>query len=54
MNAVLADLFEGDQLGRAIVVVTELADAGVVDLFGARADGQELQIIGKRFYDGVR
>jgi hypothetical protein len=42
VNAVLADLLEGEQLGRAVVVLTELADTGVVGLFGAGADRQEL------------
>ena len=42
VDAVLAHLLEGDQLGRAVVVLAELADTGVVGLFGARADGQEL------------
>jgi hypothetical protein len=42
VDAVLAHLLEGDQLGRAVVVLAELADTGVVGLFGAWADGQEL------------
>ena len=50
MDAVLADLLEGDQVGRApLVVLAELADTGEVGLFGAWADGQELQIIGEGF-----
>jgi len=49
MNAVLADLFEGDQLGRTVVVLAELADTGVVGLFGAGADGQEFEVIGEGF-----
>lgn len=49
MDAVLADLFEGDQLGRTVVMLAELADTGVVGLFGARADRQELQIVGEGF-----
>jgi hypothetical protein len=49
MDAVLADLFEGNQLGRAVVMLAELTDTGVVSLFGARANGQELQIITEGF-----
>jgi hypothetical protein len=49
VNAILAELFGGDLVGSFAVVLTELADAGVVGLFGAGADGQELQIIGKGF-----
>ena len=29
--------------------LAELANAGVISLFGARADGQELEIIGEGF-----
>ena len=49
MNAILTDLLGGNQLGRFGVELTELADAGVVRRLGARADGQELQIIGVGF-----
>ena len=49
VDAVLAHLLEGDQLGRAVVVLAELADTGVVGLFGAWADGQELKVIGEGF-----
>ena len=50
MEAVLADLLQGDQVGRApLVVLAELADTGEVGRFGAWADGQELPIIGKGF-----
>jgi len=54
MNAILADLFSRDQLGRFAMELAELADAGMVSLFGAGADGQQLQIIGKGIKDGVR
>jgi hypothetical protein len=47
VDAVLANLLGTDQLGGFIVELTELADTGVVSLFGARADGQELQVIGE-------
>ena len=49
MDAVLAKVFGREQLRRAAVELTELADAGVISLFGARADGQELQVIGEGF-----
>ena len=49
MNEVLADLFRAEQVGGAVVELAELAQAGVVGLFGARADGQELEIIGEGF-----
>ena len=49
MNAVLADLFRREQVGGAVVELAELAQAGIVGLFGARADGQECEIIGVGF-----
>jgi hypothetical protein len=42
MNAILAELLGGDQLGRFGIELTELAQTGQVGLFGARADGQKL------------
>jgi hypothetical protein len=47
MDAILADLLGGDQLGRFIVEFAELADAGVIGVFGAGADGQEFKIVGE-------
>jgi len=49
VDAVLTHLLKGDQLGRALVVLAELADTGIVGLFGARADRQELEVIGEGF-----
>jgi hypothetical protein len=49
MDAILADVLGREQFGRAAVELAELADTGVISLFGARADGQELQIIGEGF-----
>ena len=49
MDAVLAELLGGDQVGGLVEVLAELADTGLVGLFGAGADGQELQIIGEGF-----
>jgi hypothetical protein len=47
MDAVLANLLGTDQLGGFAVELTELADAGVVSRFGARADGQKFEIVGE-------
>ena len=49
LNAILANLLGRDQLGGFGVELTELAEAGVVSLFGAWADGQEFEIIGEGF-----
>ena len=49
MNEVLADLFWAGQVGGTVVKLAELADTGVVGLFGAQADGQECEIIGEGF-----
>lgn len=54
MDAVLAEVFGRDQVGGFVVVLAELADAGVVGLLRAEADGQELEVVGERFQDGVR
>jgi hypothetical protein len=45
MDAILADLFGGKQLGGLGVKLTELADARVISLFGPWADGQELEVV---------
>lgn len=42
VNAILSDLFRSDQVGRFIVELAELTDAGVVGLFSAGKDRQEL------------
>jgi hypothetical protein len=49
MDAVLAELLGRDQLGGFGVELAELAQAGVIGLLGARADGQELEVIGEGF-----
>jgi len=54
VDAVLAELFGRDQVGGFVVVLAELADTGVVGLLCAGADGQELEVVGERFQDGVR
>ena len=53
VDAVLAELLRRDQVGGFVVVLAELAEAGAVGLFGAGTDGQELQVIGEGFKDGV-
>ena len=47
MDAVLAELLGRNQIGRFGVELTELAQAGEVGLFGAGADGEELEVIGE-------
>jgi hypothetical protein len=47
VEAVLAELLGRDQVGGFAVVFAQLADAGVVGLFGAGADGHEGQVIGE-------
>jgi hypothetical protein len=54
VEAVLAELLGGDQVGGFAAVFAQLADAGVVSLFGAGADGQEGQVIGEAIQAGVR
>ena len=54
MDAILTELLSRDQLWGFVIMLAELANAGVVSLFGARADGQKLQVIGEGFQDGVR
>ena len=47
MDAVLAELLGRNQIGRFGIELTELAQAGEVGLFGAGADGEELEVVGK-------
>jgi hypothetical protein len=47
MDAILAEVFGRKQVGGFTIMLTELTDAGVIGLFGARADRQELQVIGE-------
>ena len=47
MDAILAELLSGDLVGGFAVELAELADAGKVGGFGARADGQESEVIGE-------
>jgi hypothetical protein len=47
MDAILAELLGGDQFGRLDVMLTELTDTGQISFFGARAERQKRQVIGK-------
>ena len=49
MNAILADFLRRNEVGGLAVKLTELAHAGVISLLGARAEGQQLEIIGEGF-----
>ena len=49
MDAVLAEVFGREQVRRLGVMLAELADTGVIGRFGARADGQEFEVIGEGF-----
>jgi hypothetical protein len=49
MDAVLADLFGGEQIGGLGVELAELAKTREVGFFGARANGEQREIIGERF-----
>ncbi len=53
MNEVLAKVFRRELVRRSVVILTDLAEAGVVGLLGAPTDGQQLEIIGEGFQDGV-
>jgi hypothetical protein len=54
LDAILAKLLRGDQVGGFGVKLAELADAGAVRRFRAGAQGQEGQIIGEGIQAGVR
>ena len=49
MDAILANVFGREQLGRAAVKLAQLPDAGVIGRFGASADGQQFEVIGEGF-----
>jgi len=49
MDAILANVLRGEQFRRAAVKLAQLAQAGVIGLFGARADGQQFEVIGEGF-----
>jgi hypothetical protein len=54
VDAILTNLLGAGQFGRAVAVFTELTEAGIVGLFGARANREELEVIGEGFRDCVR
>jgi hypothetical protein len=49
MDAVLPNVFGAEQVGGLGVELAELADTSVIGLFGARADGQELEVVSEGF-----
>ena len=49
MDAILAELLGGDQVGGFGMELGELAQAGEIGLPGAGGDGQKGQVIGERF-----
>jgi hypothetical protein len=53
VNEVLAKVFGKELVRRAVVVLTDLADTGVISLLGALADRQKLEVVGEGFQDGV-
>jgi len=53
MDEVLAKVFGAELVRRFIVILTDLAKAGVVGLLGAPTDGQQLEVVGEGFQDGV-
>ena len=53
VNEVLAKVFGAELIGRLVVILTDLAKTGIVSLLGATTDGQQFEVVGKRFQDGV-
>ena len=53
MNEVLANVVGRELVRRFIVILTDLADKGVLSLLGAPTDGQQLEVVGEGFQDGV-
>lgn len=49
INEILADLFGTDQLRGLSIVFAQLAQAGIIRFFGARAKGQKFKIITEGF-----
>ena len=47
MDAVLAELLGRNQVGRFGIELTELPEAGKIGLFGAGAEGEELEVVGE-------
>lgn len=53
MNEVLAKVFGRELVRRSVVILTDLADTGIVGLLGAPTDRQQLEVVSERFQDGV-
>jgi hypothetical protein len=49
VNAVLANVFGGQEVGGLVVELADLAQAGEIGLFGAQTNGQELEVISEGF-----
>ena len=47
VDAILAEVFGREQVGGFAVELADLAHAGVIGLLGARADGQEFEVVGE-------
>lgn len=47
MNEVLAEVFGRELVGRFVVILTDLANTGVVGLLGPPTDGQQLEVVGE-------
>lgn len=53
MNEILAKVFGRQLVRRSVIILTDLAQAGVVSLLGPPTDGQQLEVVGEGFQDGV-
>ena len=49
VNAVLANVFGGEQLRGLVVELADLSKACEIGLFGAETNGQELEVVGEGF-----
>ena len=49
VNAVLADVLRAQEVRGLVVELADLAQTGEIGLLGARADGQELEVVGEGF-----
>ena len=54
VDAILPDLLGSDLIGGFFVMLAQLPQAIPVGLFSAMADGEQFEIIGEGFKDGVR
>jgi hypothetical protein len=47
MNEVLAEVFGAELVGRLVVILSDLANTGVVSLLGPPTDRQQLEVVGE-------